>query len=57
MFYHPVVLLFQTDIEAAIQAIKKSLIVCNKQRRKIGLFGSFSSVASKSNYSELKVGT
>lgn len=48
--------LLQGDIEAAIQAIKKSLIVCNKQRRKISLFGSFSSVASKSNYSELTVG-
>ncbi|WAR24830.1 TT39B-like protein [Mya arenaria] len=41
------------DIETAIQAIKKSLIVCNKQRRKVGLFGSFSREASKNSYNEL----
>ncbi|KAL4235823.1 Tetratricopeptide repeat protein 39B [Mactra antiquata] len=53
MYIQAVMTFDMNDIESAIQAIKKSLIVCNKQRRKISLFGSFSREASKGNYSEL----
>ncbi|KAH3695481.1 hypothetical protein DPMN_082941, partial [Dreissena polymorpha] len=53
MYIQAVMTFDMNDIEAAIQAIKRSLIVCNKQRRKISIFGSFSSVASKNSYNEL----
>ncbi|KAL5016769.1 hypothetical protein ScPMuIL_006358 [Solemya velum] len=53
MYIQAVMTFDMADIEAAIQTIKKSLIVCHKHRRKISLMGSFTKIASKSNYGEL----
>ena len=49
-------LCFQTDIEQAIAAMKQSMIVSNKLRKRTSLLGSVSRMATGVNYNEFTEG-
>ena len=46
----------QADIENAIEAIKKSVIMCNKLRKKTSIMSSITKMNSKVNYDEFTEG-
>ena len=53
---HGVSLFFQQDIEQAIQALKKSIAVCDRYRHKFSMLESLSKARSRAIYNDLTEG-
>lgn len=50
------VVYLQADIEAAIQTIKKAMVVCSKCRRKFSMLDAITRSSSRNNYNDLTEG-
>ncbi|XP_064605112.1 tetratricopeptide repeat protein 39B-like [Liolophura sinensis] len=52
MYIQAVMTFDMTDIEAAIEVIKKAVVLCNRHRKKTSMIGSLSKMGTKVNYND-----